>query len=286
MISVVTPSYNQVSYLEDTLRSVLTQEYPNLEYIVMDGGSDDGSQSTIERYASKLAYWQSEPDRGMYDALNKGFARSTGEIMGWINSDDLHLPWTLHVVGAIFRAFPSVNWLTTLQRGGCGPTGIPSFDSMPGYSFDAFRQGRYGGSPHELPGYGHIQQESTFWRRELWEASEGLNLSYYGASDFDLWCQFYEHDRLYGVDLPLGVFRRHAEQKTSDASYSYETECRDALKRHFGPVAFSKQHWATRLRLPRTPVGNLVARFVGFKGKYITRYPIEEEWVLKHNSFL
>jgi hypothetical protein len=233
-----------------------------------------------------LAYWQSEPDRGMYDALNKGFVRSTGEIMGWINSDDLHLPWTLHVVGAVFRAFPSVNWITTLQPGGCGPAGIPSFGKMPGYSREAFQQGRYGGSSYDLPGYGHIQQESTFWRRELWEASEGLSLSYYGASDFDLWCQFYELDHLYGVDVPLGIFRRHSEQKTTDASYSYGSECREALQRHFGSVPYSKQQWAIRLRLPRTPLASQVERIIGYDGRYIVRRPLKGKWALQHRPFL
>jgi glycosyltransferase involved in cell wall biosynthesis len=91
-ISLVTPSFNQAEFLEATLRSVLDQGYPNLEYIVVDGGSTDGSTAILERYADRLAWWVSEPDRGHGHALNKGFARATGEILGWINSDDLLLP--------------------------------------------------------------------------------------------------------------------------------------------------------------------------------------------------
>src|SRR3569832_204801 len=92
-VSIVTPSYNQGRYLDETMESVLKQEYAGLEYIVVDGGSKDESPEIIRRHVDRLAYWCSEPDAGQYDAINKGFLQSSGEVMGWLNSDDKHTPW-------------------------------------------------------------------------------------------------------------------------------------------------------------------------------------------------
>src|SRR5579862_8034570 len=102
-ITIVTPSYQQAAYVEETLRSVLLQNYPALEYIVIDGGSSDGSANLIERYASRLAYWHSQRDHGQADAINQGFDRATGEIVGWLNSDDFLLPGALFAVAQAFQ---------------------------------------------------------------------------------------------------------------------------------------------------------------------------------------
>src|SRR6266699_3928213 len=101
-ISVVTPSFNQAIYLESTLRSVLEQDYPHVEHIVIDGGSTDGSVDILQRYASRLAFWRSEKDGGQAEAIAKGFQRATGDILCWLNSDDLFLPGALRAVAEVF----------------------------------------------------------------------------------------------------------------------------------------------------------------------------------------
>lgn len=109
-ISVITPSYNQGHFLEQTIQSVLDQQYPNLEFIVIDGGSTDHSVDIIHRYAHHFAHWQSQPDRGQSDALNQGFCRATGDFLTWLNSDDLLLPGTLHAVAAAAQRHPDTQW--------------------------------------------------------------------------------------------------------------------------------------------------------------------------------
>lgn len=228
VISLVTPSFNQARYLGAALDSVLAQNYPALDYAVVDGGSADGSRELIAARAGRLAWWCSEPDGGMYAALNKGFARATGEIMGWLNSDDLLLPGALRAVGEIFSRFPDVHWLSSLAgstwtlEGHC----LGTF-TLPGFSRAAFLDGDYlpGGVRH----YGWIPQESTFWRRSLWEKAGGqLGASLKLAGDFELWARFYEHAELVGTPAPLAGFRTQPAQK-SRAMDAYLAEARAAL---------------------------------------------------------
>ncbi|MDW8303193.1 MAG: glycosyltransferase family 2 protein, partial [Bacteroidia bacterium] len=112
VISIVTPSFNQGEFLEQTIVSVLEQNYPRLEYIIIDGGSTDNSVEIIKKYEKYLTYWVSEPDRGIYDALQKGFAHTTGEIMGWINSDDMYHKNSFSLVAEIFFQYPQIDWLS------------------------------------------------------------------------------------------------------------------------------------------------------------------------------
>ena len=220
-VTIVTPSYNQGQYLEATLRSVLDQGYPNLEYIVIDGGSTDNSVDIIQRYADHLTYWVSEPDGGMYDALNKGFSRATGELMGWLNSDDMHCPWTLQTVSDIFGGLPELDWLTTRTQLEWNTLGQPvDANRVDLYARSWFYRGWFLGNQ---PGFKYwIQQESTFWRRGLWErAGSRLDASLHYAGDFELWARFWEHAHLAVTNVPLAGWRRQPAQKTTQMDRYY-----------------------------------------------------------------
>ena len=194
---------------------------------MVDGGSTDGSVAILERWSDRLSYWTSAPDGGQYDAINRGFARTTGDVMGWLNADDHHLPWTLSLVGEMFERFPEIDWLTTQypltvdESGRAVQTGYGG-----GFNADAFRRGG------NLPGRGwfatgFVQQESTFWRRSLWEKAGGrVDASLKLAGDFELWCRFFDHAPLYAVAAPLAAFRRHPGRRPRHASRPTSTRRR------------------------------------------------------------
>ncbi len=217
-ITIVTPSYNQAAYLEATIRSVLDQNYPNLRYLIMDGGSTDGSVGIIQRYADRLTYWVSEKDGGQSDAINKGFAINTSvsgqpdlDIMTWLNSDDVLLPGALHRVGQILEKYTQIQWLTG-QPANMDAEGqhLKLGRIKTGHGRDLIRRGWYHGR-----GLGFIRQEGTFWRRTLWNGAGGINSNLHYAMDFDLWRRFAAHAPLVTVDQNLAAFRTQPQQKTN-----------------------------------------------------------------------
>lgn len=225
-ITVVTPSFNQGDYLEHTITSILDQGYPNLEYIIIDGGSTDNSVEVIKKYAHLLTYWVSEPDKGLYYALQKGFEKSTGEIMCWINSDDMHHRKSLLTIATLFKDFPAINWIM----------GKNSFYDEQGKEF-VFDTNVYNERWSKWKVYDKdgqfIQQESVFWRRSLWEKSGAYidtNLSL--AGDAELWLRFFRHDKLYSTEFLLSGFRfRRENQKSKDHRDEYLAEFYTAIER-------------------------------------------------------
>lgn len=232
-IALVTPSFNSKLFLEAAICSVIEQKYPYLEYILQDGGSTDGSVEIIEKYSQHFDSWSTEQDSGQYDAINKGFAKTTAPIMGWLNSDDIHLPWTLSIVGEVFTTFPQIRWLTTAFPIVIERNGRP-FDCrhVCGFSRHGILRGE------TLPNtrgflIGGIQQESTFWRRDLWEQAGGrLETTFDYAADFDLWMRFASHADIYSVNIPLAAFRRHGNQKTAHDMNRYRIQAIESFMRH------------------------------------------------------
>lgn len=264
-INFVTPSYNQGLYLEETIRSVLLQRYPNLEYIIIDGGSTDYSIDIIRKYEPWLSYWVSEKDSGQYNAINKGFKLGNGEIMGWINSGDVYCPWAFRVVAEVFLHNPQVEWVTTLYPLRWDENGVPfRCNKFSGYSKEAFYEGRYGGTRERHVRLQYIQQESTFWRRSLWErAGSGLDERFAFAADFDLWARFFKHTELYGVGVPLAGNRIHPNQKNTDPAY--EDEC----------IVIRSQYPQTRKKRIRS----LCRKF------YFHRIPLVRSWLSRYIGY-
>jgi glycosyltransferase involved in cell wall biosynthesis len=284
-ISVVTPSYNQAQFLEQCLTSVLDQPYPNVEYVVVDGASTDGSVEIIQRHADRLAHWVSEPDDGQYDAINKGFAKTSGEIMAWLNSDDMYTPWALSCVAEVFAALPDVEWLTSLYQPAWDVRGHLVFcPQVPGFHRDAFFRGA------NVQGRGwyashFIQQESTFWRRSLWDRAGGfVDASLSLAGDLDLWARFYRLADLYGLRAVLAGFRNHDSQKTALHMPEYLVEAERVLRRH-GGRPYGRVESAVRdlvRRLPRRFRRDLLT----YQARMI-RYDVPtDRWVLETTRFV
>ncbi len=221
-ISLVTAVYNGAKYIEDTIRSILDQGYPNLEYIVVDGASTDGTIEIIRKYDKYLTRWISEPDKGVYDALNKGFARTTGEIMGWLNASDQLHNHGLFVVGSVFSALPEVEWIT----------GRPTRFNPQGMTVDVREVPRWSRYRFLAGANQFIQQESTYWRRSLWErAGSALDASYRDVGDFELWVRFFRHARLYSVNALIGGYRSHEDAISSMNMGRYLRRCEEIVAR-------------------------------------------------------
>ena len=214
-ITIITPSFGQASFLEETLRSVIDQGYPELEYLVVDGGSTDGSVEIIQRHAAQLAWWVSEPDRGQSHAINKALARATGDIIGWINSDDLLLPGALHHVA---ERFTSTGALCL-----CGP--IHMFQGDREWTYPAAYAQRE--SLHAVLGRDDFNQPGTFFHRDALARMGPLDERLHFAMDKEWFIRFlllHGTRRIAVTGQPLARYRHHADTKTSAQAHACLTD--------------------------------------------------------------
>lgn len=222
-ISVVTACFNAAEFVSRTVESVVGQHYPDLEYLFVDAASTDDTLTLVRQYEGRgITALISEPDDGQYHGIQKGMGRATGDVMGWLNGDDVYCPWTLATVGEVFAQMPEVEWIigTPSYMNAAGQCVRVSGTSGSAYPRDFIRNGWFRA---ELGGY--LQQESMFWRRSLWDKVGGLDLSLNLAADFDLWRRFAEHAELYSINVPLALFRqRPGQQRSSAAKDLYEAE--------------------------------------------------------------
>ena len=231
LVSIITPSYNQAEYLEETIRSVLEQDYPNLEYLVVDGGSTDGSVDVIRKYADRIDWWVSEPDKGQADALNKGMARAKGEIVAWLNSDDIYRPGAIKRAVEVLRAEPEVGMvyarLDSIDRGG------EVFNTIHYRNFDLL----------DLLSFRIIGQPTVFMRRAVLEQAGALDASYNYLLDHHLWLRMARLAPMKYVPETWAAARHHASAKNV------------AQAARFGEEAFRILDWAAEEPL----LGELVA---------------------------
>jgi len=254
-ISIVTASFNSEKFIEQTINSILSQNYPNLEYIIIDGGSSDGTVNIIKKYENSIAYWISEKDNGMYDAINKGFQKSTGDIMGWLNSDDLLHPGSLSIINQIFSQLDNINWITGIPTKCNSKSRTLKVAELPIWTKEKYYLGRLKS----------IQQESTFWTRSLWDkAGSRLDEQYSLAADHELWAKFFLYDDLYTTNSLLGCFRKHDYQLTEEKKDEYfmqVNQIRDKYKNKIKSINYLSYK-------TKTLIHNILPLFITKSNKY------------------
>ena len=221
-ISIITPSLNQGQFIEEAIHSVLSQNYPNLEYLVIDGGSTDGSVEIIKKYEKHLSFWVSEKDEGYADAINKGLGKSTGAILGWLNADDRYTKGTFEKAANAFLAHPESvvvhgNRILIDENGNVtGWSSLPLFD--PATSIYT------------------VCSETAFWRQSAMDQVGMLNSRLRFAADFEFFCRLYQSSggKFIKLNEFLGYFRSHQKSKTSTVVHIGEEEAKREWARLFG----------------------------------------------------
>jgi glycosyltransferase involved in cell wall biosynthesis len=212
LVSIITPSYNQAAFLEETLHSVIEQNYPSVEYLVVDGGSTDGSVDIIKRHEKAISWWVSQKDKGQAEAINKGFQRAGGEIIGWLNSDDTYQPDVLREVVDVFRSDPTV----ALVYGD-----VRAIDETGG----VINHIRYGDwNLGDLMEFNIIGQPSVFFRREALQRAGFLDPQFHLLLDHHLWLRITQMGRMAHVPREWACARFHPEAKNISSASLFGEE--------------------------------------------------------------
>jgi glycosyltransferase involved in cell wall biosynthesis len=251
LVSIITPSFNQARYIEKTINSVLSQDYPYIEYLIVDGGSQDGTVDIIKKYEGRIAWWVSEQDQGQTDAINKGFARATGEILAWLNSDDTYQPGAISAAVKYLQEHPEVG----MVYGDC------NFVNEDGRVIGKFNSAQ---TNQQLlrQGYVHIPQQTMFFRADLWKQVGPLDPSFYFAMDYDLWTRLAARTQLKYVPQTWANFRLHTTGKT---------------------IAADDRCWPEMMRVHYRDGGSIFSLIVA---KYYLRKLIAPLWNLRRRLML
>jgi GT2 family glycosyltransferase len=213
-ISIITPSFNQHQFIEKTIRSVLLQNYPNLEFIIMDGESTDGSVEVIKKYASKLTYWVSQADAGQSDAINRGFEKATGEIFAWLNTDDYYLPGALKTVALTYlnNTDAAVQaWVGTADK--VNEKGkLIYHSSLTDLSLESFYHWR---NPQKPEGKGNFLQPACFFTSKAWKEAGPLDLELEYCMDVALWLRMAKEFKFAPISKKLAIAVGHSQAKTT-----------------------------------------------------------------------
>lgn len=278
-ISIVTPSFNQHKYIEETIRSVLLQGYPDLEYIIVDGGSTDKSVDIIKKYAKYLKYWVSEKDKGQSDAINKGIQKATGEIVGWLNSDDMYFPGALVAMGKAFQKYPDADLIygagaKTDERGNI----IKKVVARP---FEKKRIKRLL----------FFLQPSMLFKRDIFLKLGGLNIESHYVMDWELLLEMAQVGKIYSINNPVGMLRRHEGTKTGIPKWNIAREIAGVGRKYNGIFDINYLSFLIRSRVAplkgpfaikiiRPLVDNIFSLWAGKYGCLITSWPKDENLLL------
>lgn len=272
-ISVIIPCYNSVDFIEKTLLSIVSQQYPNLELIIVDGNSTDGTLEIIKKFDEYIDVLISEVDNGQYDAVRKGLAISNGEILCWLNSDDIYMPWTFELVNNFFLNNEGFMWISgsTLL---IDENGIPMYTSnnIGSKNSKDIKKGLY-----RKNYFGYLQQEGMFWKRDLYELSGGLSLNYSLAADFELWIKFARIAEIVSVSAPLAGFRIQKQNRSIVLAEKYEQEVKEIIDTIYSNKLIKKNFTPSRLF-------SIVFRVLKWRKSHIYSYSlILRKWILSKN---